>query len=394
VPDDETPRQTVIAYEGVGDDPLSIRAKAMVFGDAASQALLRYLERLAPSDMPVLISGETGTGKELVARHLHKLSRRRGPFLALNCGAISEHLAESELFGHEPGAFTGAAGRREGWFEAAHGGTLFLDEIGDLPLPMQTKLLRVIQEREVVRIGSRRSVPVDVRLVVATNLDLQHEADTGRFRRDLLYRLNVAQVHLQPLRERRGDIPALVEHFLSVYRSRLALRSCAVSREALQALMAYPWPGNIRELENVMHFAMLVADEGIVLPEHLKIPGGWSVDAWGGARAGGADGTDPQSPLDCIDEQLQRLFRSPDRAQLHHRLERLVVQRAFEASGRNQVRMAELLGVTRNVVRTFLRRHGLTSAQAPAGPREAAAARDLPLVRLVDFHQGAGAAGD
>jgi len=218
---DETKQPLVLSLEGGNAQPLSVRAKALVFSDPISKKLLEYIERIAPSEAPVLIGGETGTGKELVARHIHLLSGRKGPFLAVNCGAISDHLVESELFGHEAGSFTGAAGKREGWFEAANGGTLFLDEIGDLPLAMQVKLLRVLQEREVVRIGSRKAIPVDVRLVAATNVDLDHAVSAGHFRSDLLYRINIAHVRLPPLRVRPGDILPLAEYFLKSYSQRM-----------------------------------------------------------------------------------------------------------------------------------------------------------------------------
>src|SRR5690606_33978095 len=195
---------------------------------------------IGPSEAPVLVNGETGTGKELVARHLHLLSGRKGPFVAINCGAINDHLSESELFGHEAGSFTGASGRREGWFEAADGGTLFLDEIGDLPRNLQVKLLRVTQEREVVRVGSRTPIPVNVRLVAGTNVDLDHAVQSGRFRRDLLYRLNIAQVLLPPLRERPGDILPLVRHFLGVYSKRMKLeKQPSLTPAAERLLLAY-----------------------------------------------------------------------------------------------------------------------------------------------------------
>ncbi|MGZ8219865.1 sigma 54-interacting transcriptional regulator [Methylomagnum sp.] len=180
---------------------LSIRASALVFEDPASQQLLDHIERIAPSDATALIIGETGTGKELVARHIHALSQRRaGTFGALNCAALSETLIESELFGHEKGSFTGALTTKAGWFEAAHNGTLFLDEIGDLPLSLQAKLLRVLQEREVVKVGARRATPVDVRVVAATNVNLEEAVEAGRFRADLYYRFNVVTVRLTPLR--------------------------------------------------------------------------------------------------------------------------------------------------------------------------------------------------
>ncbi|KAF0812062.1 Transcriptional regulatory protein ZraR [Andreprevotia sp. IGB-42] len=357
-----TEQPTLLSLQGGEVQPLSIRAKALVFADPASRQLLQYLERLAPSEAPVLIIGETGTGKELVARHVHHLSGRKGPFVAVNCGAISEHLAESELFGHESGAFTGAVGRREGWFEAAHGGTLFLDEIGDLPLALQVKLLRVLQEREVVRIGSRKPIPVDVRLVAATNIDLDQAVAAGHFRLDLLYRLNIAQVRLPPLRERTGDILPLAEYFMGVYGQRLGVQIPALSDAACQALIRYPWPGNIRELENVMHFALLVSSGETIQPEHLKFSGGLGPSAHAAAPS-------DEAPLAAIARQLDRLFAAPGEA-LFDDLENLIVERAYKHSRYNQVRAAELLGITRNVLRTLLKRHGLLSdpVSAPATP--------------------------
>src|SRR5438477_11807440 len=203
---------------------LSVRAKALVFEDPLSRALLDRLQRIAPSDATALIIGETGTGKEIVARHLHSLSTRRGrAFVAVNCAALAPTLIESELFGHEKGAFTGALNAKPGWFETADGGTLFLDEIGDLPIPMQVKLLRVLQEQEVVRVGGRTPIPIDVRLVAATNIDLADAIRAGRFREDLYYRLKVAVLELPPLRDRPGDVQPLAEYFLDVYRHRLGL---------------------------------------------------------------------------------------------------------------------------------------------------------------------------
>src|SRR3984885_3036142 len=245
--------------------------RSLVFADPVSSELLSLLERVAPSDAPVLIQGETGTGKELIARNIHLLSGCTGPFLAVNCGAITESLAESELFGHEAGAFTGAVTRREGWFEAANGGTLFLDEIGDLPLRLQVKLLRVLQEQEVVRIGARRVIPVNVRLVTATNVDLNAAVSAGHFRLDLFYRLNIVQMRLPALRERPGDIVPLASHFLNEYSRRLKLPLPYLGEEAIEALQRHPWVGNIRELENVIHYALLVASDQEIRPEHLKL---------------------------------------------------------------------------------------------------------------------------
>ncbi len=231
---------------------LSVRATAMVFEDPVSRRLLEQIERIAPSDATALIIGETGTGKELVARHIHALSKRsKNAFGALNCAALSESLIESELFGHEKGSFTGAFTSKVGWFETAHKGSLFLDEVGDLPLGLQAKLLRVLQEREVVKVGSRQPVPVDVRIIAATNVNLEEAVAASHFRADLYYRFNVATIQLSPLRDRPGDILPLARHFLKIYGTRLGYDEVKLSPTAELTLLNYDWPGNIRELENV-----------------------------------------------------------------------------------------------------------------------------------------------
>jgi sigma-54-specific transcriptional regulator len=243
-----------------------------VFKDPRSQELLSRIERLAPSEANTLIIGETGTGKELVARHIHNLSRRgREPFVAVNCGAFSETLVESELFGHEKGAFTGATSSKAGWFEAANGGTLFLDEIGDLPLNMQVKLLRVLQEREVGRLGSRTPIPINVRLVVASNVNLADAVVAGHFREDLFYQLHVATIRLPPLRERPGDILPLAEFFLEEHCQRLGYNRASLSVEAERKLLEHSWPGNFRELENSIHHALLVCRNQRVAPADLHL---------------------------------------------------------------------------------------------------------------------------
>lgn len=396
---DTLKQPVVLSLEGGNAQPLSVRAKALVFSDPVSADLLEYIERISPSEAPVLIGGETGTGKELVARHIHLLSGRKGPFMAVNCGAISDHLAESELFGHEAGSFTGAAGKREGWFEAANGGTLFLDEIGDLPLPLQVKLLRVLQEKEVVRIGSRKSIPVDVRLVAATNVDLDYAVSAGHFRRDLLYRINIAQIKLPPLRDRPGDILPLADYFLKLYSQRMGHKPPAFSPAAVDLLLHYSWPGNIRELENVVHFALLVAGADVIDAAHLKVTGGWSAGeqrtpspyaaaynsnreqanglngagnglAVNGAGnsigvASGAVGTSASAdhgaahPMDIIAQQLRRLFSEYANEPHFDQLENLIVNEAFAQVKSNQVHGAALLGISRNVMRTLLKRHGL-----------------------------------
>jgi transcriptional regulator with PAS, ATPase and Fis domain len=321
-----------------------LHAKHLVFADVETQALLGLLGKIAPSSAAVLIAGESGTGKELVARHIHRESGRIGKFLAVNCGAISEQLAEAELFGHEAGAFTGAQGKREGWFEAASGGTLFLDEIGDLPLSLQGKLLRVLQENEVTRLGSRKAVPIDVRIVSASNVDLAAAVAAGHFRLDLFYRLNIVPIALPPLRARPADIAALAEHFIGVYSQRLKMPRSVLRADALEAMLKYGWPGNIRELENVIHFALLVAPEHKIGVEHLRIPAGAA----------------PTATRDLIGEALQERFAAPG-GSLFRDMERRLIEEAFRHSNSNQVRTAELLGLSRNVVRTLLKRYGLIS---------------------------------
>jgi sigma-54-specific transcriptional regulator len=271
---DEDSAKPLIAFRDAGQMSLLVRATAFVFADPNSRALHDVIERVAPSEATVLITGETGTGKELVARHVHGLSRRRDAgFVAINCGAFSETLIESELFGYERGAYTGALQGKPGWFETANGGTLFLDEIGDLPLAMQVKLLRVLQEREVVRLGARRPVPIDVRLIAATNIDLSEAVRAGRFREDLYYRLQVIALPVMPLRERSGDVLPLANHFLATYARRLQVDDARLTPEAERALLLYPWPGNIRELENVMHRAVLLSRAGLITPTELNLPG-------------------------------------------------------------------------------------------------------------------------
>ena len=386
----------ILSLEGGNAQPLSVRAKALVFADPKSEALLNYIERIAPSEAPVLIGGETGTGKELVARHIHSLSGRKGPFLAINCGAISDQLAESELFGHEAGSFTGAVGKREGWFEAANGGTLFLDEIGDLPLHLQVKLLRVLQEKEVVRIGSRKSIAVDVRLVAATNVDLNQAVSAGRFRRDLLYRLNIAQVYLPSLRERPGDILPLLSHFIKVYAARMNVRYPEFTAAAKNLLLAYSWPGNIRELENVVHFALLVAGDESIDIQHLRVTGGLTQPlsihsndeehvtdknsqqegvhqvahesslisapiSLSNQKENGQvhkETDEGSDPFAVIAKQLRILFNDRSIKNLNDRLEKLIVDEAFLFNRFNQVHTSHQLGISRNVLRTLLKRHG------------------------------------
>jgi aliphatic sulfonates family ABC transporter substrate-binding protein len=326
----------------------TIRATAMVFEDPASLALRRDLDRIAPSEATVLIVGETGAGKELAARYVHARSARRsGPFVAINCGALSDSLAEAELFGYEKGAFTGALKTQLGWFETARGGTLMLDEIGDLPLSLQVKLLRVLQEREVVRVGSRRPVPVDVRIVAATNVDLEAAVKAKRFREDLYFRLNVASVRLPPLRRRPADIAPLAHYFLDLYRERLRRTDLTFSPQAMKLLQRHSWPGNIRELENVIHNAILLAEGPAIEAADLRLTSSLL--------------SQEAEPSD-LDGELRRIVEraivngEPD---ILDRTVRCAVGAAFEMADGNQVRAADSLGVTRNAFRTHLSHLGV-----------------------------------
>jgi DNA-binding NtrC family response regulator len=239
----------------------------------AMQKLFELARVAAPSQSTVLILGESGTGKEVLARAVHEESpRRAGPFVAISCAALTESLLESELFGHERGAFTGASVRRKGKFEAAQGGTLFLDEIGDISPKLQVDLLRVLEERKVSRVGGNEAIPVDVRIIAATHRDLGKEVAEGRFRQDLFYRLNVIPMHLPPLRERREDLPLLIERFLDGLSVELSKRLDGVSPEALSALVAHDWPGNVRELRNVLERGAVVAEGRIIQLADLGMP--------------------------------------------------------------------------------------------------------------------------
>jgi aliphatic sulfonates family ABC transporter substrate-binding protein len=335
--------------------PLSIRAKAMVFEDPVSRVLLARIERIGRSAASVLLTGETGAGKELVARELHAASDRASqPFIAVNAGAFSEHLIEAELFGHEKGAFTGAHTAKAGWFETAHGGTLFLDEIADLPLTLQVKLLRVLQEGEVTPVGSRQSIPVDVRLIAATNVDLSAAIRGKRFREDLYYRLKVASITVPSLRDRRGDILPLARHFLTLYARKLGHGDVELTTSAEQRLLAHSWPGNIRELENAIHHALLVRESDRLTADDLQL--GPAVGA-GPPEPEDAEPVGEREALADLERVLVALLdrKLPD---LHGRVEAALLATTYRYCGHNQLETARLLGVSRNVVRARLIEHG------------------------------------
>jgi len=254
-------------------DSYDRRFEQIIGNSPALEAVLEQVERVAPTGSTVLIQGETGTGKELIAHAIHNISSRCGrPFVRLNCAAIPLDLLESELFGHEKGAFTGAIAQKTGRFELADKGTLFLDEVGDIPPALQPKLLRVLQEQEFERLGSTRTHQVDVRLVAATNRNLEEMVNRGEFRSDLYYRLNVFPVMLPPLRERREDIPALVGHFAEILGHRMNREIERIPTETMSALSSYQWPGNIRELQNLIERAVILSNDG-VLPNPLPAAG-------------------------------------------------------------------------------------------------------------------------
>jgi len=339
----------LLAFDSDTHHAVGPRARALIFNDPRSRALLPFIDKVAPSDANILVMGETGTGKELVARYVHARSNRAGgPFVAVNCGAFSETLIEGELFGYERGAFTGAQTARAGWFEAANGGTLFLDELGDLPLPLQVKLLRVLQEREVVRLGSRKPISLDVRVIAATNVELEKAVDEGRFRSDLFYRLQVVTIPLLGLRDRRADILPLARHFLEVYGDRLNASRLELSPAAEEALFHYDWPGNIRELENAVHRATLICQDGRIEPDDLAL-------GIGSRPSASLRADESSASLEDSVQALARRLLDGGHDTLLDRVIAGVVKEAFTQCGANQIKTAEALGVTRNVVRTYLK---------------------------------------
>jgi len=306
------------------------------------------VRKVAETDLSVLIRGESGTGKELVAQALHQRSaRRQRPFVAVNCAAISRELVESELFGHEKGAFTGADARRTGKFEAAHGGTIFLDEIGDMPLETQAKVLRVLEDRKLERVGGNQPVEVDVRVVAATHRDLERECKAGRFRDDLYYRLKVAQVELPPLRERGEDLPALANHFLEQLAGRLGRAKKPLGAEALARLARHAWPGNVRALRNVIEQAAVLAGGDTIEASDLRLP-----EEAGDAAPGARPALDTSRPF----AEAKRDFVAD--------FERGYLLAALRANGGNVSRTATAIGLVRQSLQQKIRELGLRAELA------------------------------
>lgn len=315
----------------------------------AMQEVFKMIGRISNSDASVMITGESGSGKELVARAIHQYSARHDrPFLAINCAAIPENLLESELFGHEKGSFTGASAQRIGRFEQCDGGTLFLDEIGDMPLAIQGKLLRVLQDGTFSRVGGNATLAADVRIVAATNRNLEEEVVAKTFREDLFYRLNVVRLHLPPLRGRKEDICLLAEYFLKRIASQKLRPTLKLSHEAVEVLENYPWPGNVRELENTIQRAAVLATSDVLLPKDLPL--GQPPEEVAAATPAAA------SPA-SLDEAAALLFEAAAKQpglELLPWLEQDFARRAMRASGQNQARAAKLLGINRSTLRTRL----------------------------------------
>ena len=308
-------------------------------------AVYQLIEKVAPTPSSVLVTGESGTGKELVARAIHNLSDRRdAPFISVNCAALAENLLESELFGHEQGAFTDAVAMRKGRFELADTGTLFLDEIGEMPVSLQAKLLRVLQERCFERVGGNTVLNVDVRILAATNKDLKDEVEKGNFREDLYYRLNVIHIHLPPLRERVDDIPALVNHFLDKNAKRLGRKKIEISPEALRLLVSLPWEGNIRELENTIERAAILCNNDRIEAEDVQ-----------------PDSSELPAPQEWSTglELSQFIPEGLSLSEVLNGIEEKLVRQALEEANNVQARAAEKLGITKSLLQYKMKKYKL-----------------------------------
>ncbi|QSQ26481.1 sigma-54-dependent Fis family transcriptional regulator [Pyxidicoccus parkwayensis] len=330
-----------------------VKARAAIIGDSAQiQEVYKIIDKVADTPSTVLITGESGTGKELIATALHGASSRRDkPFIKINCAAIPATLLESELFGYEKGAFTGAVTSKPGRFELADEGTLFLDEIGEIPVEMQVKLLRALQEGEFERVGGIKTTRVDVRLVAATNRDLQAEIEAGRFRKDLYYRLAVVPITLPALRERRSDIPMLARHFVDKYNKRLNKKIEGIAEDAMALLQGYAWPGNIRELENLIERVLLFADGPLITVKDLPEP----VRSGAGVQAGAASpAPSPSMEVPTGEVGLKDIVRMKAAE-----LERDLIVKKLEETGGNVTRAARLLQISRKSLQTKMKEFGL-----------------------------------
>jgi len=348
------------------DYPRSLTRPPPAVGDMAQvigshkkmQEVFKLIGQVAEKKVNVLITGESGTGKELVARAIYHHSQRKDkPFLAVNCAAIPDPLFESELFGHERGAFTGAERVHLGKFERCDGGTIFFDEIGDMSLVTQAKLLRVIQEAEFERVGGSSVIKTDVRIIAATNQDLEKAVEKGEFREDLYWRLKIISIHLPPLRERMEDIPALSEYFMARFGHEYAKPIRVIAEAALKKLMSCSWPGNVRELENCLRRAVVLCSGDVILPEHI------SAEA---ARDDMARATSRErikqiirARLDDVIPELLRFSQEKPQANVIELVEEILIARALEDCNYNQVRAAKVLGLSRNTLRSRMKKYQL-----------------------------------
>lgn len=348
-------RGGVLVDDALGEDD---RALPLIGRSPAMQSVYRIIARVVATDLTVLISGESGTGKELVARAIHDLGRRRqAPFVAINMAAIPRELIEAELFGHERGAFTGAAQRNAGRFEQAAGGTLFLDEIGDMPMEAQTRLLRVLQSGEFTTVGGARTIRTDVRIVAATNRDLSQQVASGQFREDLFYRLNVVPIQLPSLRERRQDIPLLARHFLENAAAQ-GLPRRKIDSHALDVLIAHDWPGNVRELENLMRRLAVLARDEVIDAEAVRTMMGEAPALTIGERGGGSDGDLGAAVRGYLARLAIERPAALDDGTLYDRIigevERPLIEAMLARHGGNQLRTARAMGINRNTLRKRL----------------------------------------
>jgi two-component system nitrogen regulation response regulator GlnG len=351
----------------------------IVGSSSAMQQVYKLIGQVAPTNTTILITGESGTGKELVARAIYQNgSRVNKPFIAINCAAIPENLLESELFGHEKGAFTGALAQRIGKFEQCDGGTLFLDEIGDMPMTTQTKILRVLQEGEISRVGNNLSIKTDVRIIAATNKDLWQAVQSKVFREDLFYRLNVVRLNLPPLRERKADVPVLTAYFINKFRLKHPTGPSQIAEEALTAILAYTWPGNVRELENCIQRAMVLATGNTITLANLPEEIGRGYRSGLSNGISGAPAATPAAPVapssrgrepgkNDLAQAVETLFefaRHDKSFKLLPAAERELIVRALAETSGNQVQAAKLLGITRATLRKRVDKFGIQKRMA------------------------------
>jgi two-component system, NtrC family, nitrogen regulation response regulator GlnG len=335
----------------------SLHASGIIGRTEQMQQVYKMIGMVADRDVTVLIEGESGTGKELIARAIHRHSKRaKRPFVTVNCAAIPHELLESELFGHEKGSFTGATATTVGKFQQADGGTMFLDEVGDMDLNLQAKLLRVLQEKEFYRVGGRDPIRVDVRIIAATHQNLELAVTQKRFREDLYYRLNVVPLYIPPLRERREDIPLLIDYFLRRFEAELGTGRKFLSNDAREILLSSHWGGNIRELENVMKRAMVLTTSSVILPQHLPES----------VRGGRKEADDADMLRRLVERKARALFLSAQSAgngEIYHvilsEIERFLLQVILDETDGNQLRTADLLGINRNTLRKKIRTLGV-----------------------------------